>query len=143
MRFKSKLGREIWIDVALACFWSLFVFVLPNPKLLDKAAFALFVAYAIFRILGQYFVYWDVTLDGLQERRFWRSRNAPWDRVGRIVDHGPVNWRGGMRGSVEVEFLSPEPQSAKKRFLVRTSYRSMFVEAARERAPQATFEDAA
>lgn len=142
MRFRSIIGSEVWINIFAAGVLALDFFMNPRPDLFDKLFLFIWAFIVLAPFISQIVVYWDITPEGLRERRFWRIRFTPWSDVVHVVDHGPVRWVGGKTGSIEVEFPGPNPKSRNRRILVRTKSRCEFLSAVRTYTPQAVFEDA-
>lgn len=137
MRFRAKFGLLDAAYIVLPLF--MLVLLLSGPRHASPFLRDLMIISVLFglgRVSSQTFVYWDVTLAGLHERRFWSSRMVPWQQIESIIP-----WPDGkpMQGSVAIDFGSSAPLSSTGRVIANPDRLNEFLAELREHAPQARF----
>ncbi|HEY6446592.1 MAG TPA: hypothetical protein VIY53_09045 [Acidobacteriaceae bacterium] len=138
MRFRAKF------DLLDCCYLALGL--LPLVLLLSPGGYrgmqtpwlvALWVALALQRLIPRVFTYWEVSPEGLFERRLWRERTVAWNE---IVSVSP--WPEGKSASrqVAVSFGRSAPLSDRGQVIANPGDPDSFLMALREHAPQARFD---
>jgi hypothetical protein len=138
MRFRTKFGLLEWVWVAVACMIVLILLLDSGHKSPYRGLIAAYwVLWAFVQAVSRFFVYWVLDSSGLRERRFWNTREIPWNEVTRV---GSLNPKQPASGLLEVDFARPAPMSDRGHILAHPQDREHFIRALRRFAPQADFE---
>jgi hypothetical protein len=139
MRFRTKFGAQGWCFVSLAILYAYFAFF--GRYQLQRSfwgfAAAVWVWWALLRVLGQLFNYWELEAGCFRVRNFWYKKEIPWDEVTRV---GSFNPKQPSSGFLEVDYSRPAPMSDRGHILANPEDRDQFIRTLRRLAPQATFE---
>jgi hypothetical protein len=146
MRFRQKfptvriLSAVMWIVASSA--W------LSKPHAIAgiRGAYSivgfLWLVLLIIYLTSYFFTWWDITDDGLAERRLWNTRLIPWIEVRHIGLWRPVNkaLAKPRANTLEIEYTRPGPMSDHGSIFLPPRERQSFLLALRTHAPQAAIE---
>jgi hypothetical protein len=139
MRFRTKFGLLGWCLVSLAILYSYSAFFGPHRSQHSAWRFsaAVWIWWALLRVLGQFFYYWELDAGCFRVRNFWYQKEIPWGEVTRV---GSFNPKQPSSGFLEVDYFRPAPMSDRGHVLANPEDRDQFIRTLRRLAPQATFE---
>jgi hypothetical protein len=137
MRFRAKFDLLDVLYLALPLF--MLVLLISEPHHVDpflRYLTVMWVVVGLVRVLSRIFIYWDVTPNGLRERRLWSARTIPWSEIASVTP-----WPDGkpMRGSLAIDFARPAPLSSTGRVVANPNRLDEFLAELREHATQARF----
>jgi hypothetical protein len=130
MRFRAKIGPEIWVLIAMLCFFTVLWVIKPAS---DFFRYSILFSglFALQQILKRIFTYWEVDSDCFRERRFLKVREIPWHTVTRVG-------RFQFAGYLSIFFVNQDENSG---FItVNPADREQLLAALRQYAPQAKFD---
>jgi hypothetical protein len=137
MRFRAKFDLLDVLYVALPLFMLVLLLSEPHHASLFLRAFAaLYGLTGLVRVLSRIYIYWDVTPEGLGERRLWTSRFIPWAQMTSVAP-----WPDGkpLSDAVVIDFTRPAPLSSTGRVIANPDRLDEFLAELRAHAPQARF----
>lgn len=137
MRFRAKFEMLDYANLALLLFMLILLVSGPrHARPFLRELVAVWGLVVLLRLFTRIFIYWDVTADGLRERRLWSVQTIPWQQIESVGA-----WPDGkpMRGSVAVNFELPAPLSASGHVVANPARIDEFLAELREHAPQARF----
>jgi len=133
MRYRAKFGALGWCWSGSACL----VLVLWLDGLRSGTAgflFLFFILMALQRVLSYVFIYWDLGVEELRERRIWSTRSVPWNEVTHIG-----RWTQNSNYII-VDHSRLEPLSDRGRMVANPDDEAGFIAALRRYATQAEIE---
>lgn len=136
MRFRAKSGADIWVLVAVGCFFA-FLSALNwrNHILRDMAIFSML--FASKEIIKRQFTYWECDSVCIRERRVWRVKEIPWQAVTHV---GSFTHGGSSPNYVTIGCDYQAPMSIQGHIAANPEDRTQFLATLRTFAPQAKFD---
>ena len=139
MRFRTKFGAQGVFLVSLAILYAYFAFFGHVARLQPFWGFtaAIYIWWALLRVLSQIFNYWELDADCLRQRNFLGVKEIPWQEVTRVGSFPPKHPASSM---LQVDYARPAPMSDRGYVLANPEDREQFIRTLRRFAPQATFD---
>ena len=142
MRFRQKfpalqaLSALLWIALVIA--WSREN--QPASRIGGASVISLvaWLFILLWSLAGYFFIWWDITSDGITERRLWNTRSIPWDEVCSVAPWRPRSKT--IHDTVEVEYARTGPISDRGSLMLLPREHQSLLAALRARAPHATFD---
>lgn len=138
MRFRAKFALLDWAWVSVAALAALLFFSASRRASQPMRYYAfMMIFFAAIRVLLHLFIFWDVTSDGLRERRLWTARTIPWKEITAVT---PWPDSRPNRDYIAIEFVRPAPLSSRGTIIANPQESTAFLSALRRNASHARFE---